>query len=231
MVFERGGLDIVMKPVVQLQGQKFGRLLVIDESERIKDHRRWNCVCDCGNKVTVYQTCLMSGNTQSCGCLCSDVSRERLSVHGENNRNSRLHSIWNCMFDRCRNSNNPRYKDYGGRGISVCSSWTEYLSFKKWTLENGYSDDLTLDRIEVNGNYCPENCRWATHLEQQNNMRSNTLITFNGKTLTLAQWSREIGVQYGTLVARWSRGWNVERMLTTPNQKKGDWSTKSVREK
>lgn len=217
-----------MKPVIQLRGQRFGRLVVIDEAERVKNHRRWNCVCDCGKNITVYQTCLISGNTKSCGCLATDTVKKLWTTHGESNKNSRLHSIWNGMLGRCRNTNDHRYKDYGGRGISVCSYWNDYISFKKWALENGYSDDLTLDRIDVNGNYCPENCRWATRLEQQNNMRSNTLITFNGKTLTLAQWSREIGVRYGTLVSRWNRGWSIERMLATLNQKKGDWSTKRI---
>lgn len=217
-----------MKPILQLHGRRFGRLVVLDEADRIKNHRRWNCVCDCGNTITVYQTCLISGNTRSCGCLAVDVVRRNTRTHGESNKTSRLHSIWNGMLTRCRNPNDPRYKDYGGRGISVIAEWTDYVTFRDWALSHGYSKDLTLDRIDVNGNYCPENCRWATRYEQQNNMRSNTFITFNGKTLTLAQWSREIGVRYGTLVTRWSRGWSVERMLTTPNQKKGDWSTKPI---
>lgn len=217
-----------MSTRLDLVGCRFGRLVVINEATPIKRHRRWNCRCDCGTVVTVYQTCLRSGNTKSCGCLCPDISREKFTIHGENNRNSRLHSIWNGMLGRCRNSNDPRYEDYGGRGISVYPDWENYLSFKDWALTHGYSDDLTLDRIDVNGNYYPENCRWATRYEQQNNMRSNTFITFNGKTLTLAQWSREIGVKYTTLVTRWRRGWSVERMLTTPSQKTGEWSTKRI---
>lgn len=148
--------------------------------------------------------------------------------HGENNRNSRLHRIWAGIIQRCHNPKNQRYTDYGGRGITVCIEWRDYLVFRKWAKDNGYSDELSLDRVDINGNYCPTNCRWATRYEQQNNMRSNTFVSFNGRTLTLAQWSRELNIPYGTLVSRWSRGWSIERMLTTPNQKRGEWSTKPI---
>lgn len=201
---------------INLIGKRFGRLVVLQELEPIKKHRRWLCKCDCGKTASIFQTCLTSGNTRSCGCLVGETAKRVHTTHGENNKNSRLHSIWCGMLGRCRNTNNNRFSDYGGRGITVCEDWLDYSTFKEWVVNNGYSDTLTLDRINVNGNYEPNNCKWSTNIEQQNNMRSNVLIEYCGETLTLAQWSRRLNIRYGTLVNRRARGWSVERMLTTP---------------
>ena len=136
--------------------------------------------------------------------------------HGENNKNSRLHRIWAGIIQRCNNPNSPRYSDYGGRGITVCEEWLDYLTFKKWAVTNGYSDELSIDRKDTNEGYNPDNCKWSNRYEQQNNMRSNVFIEFNGETMTLAQWARRLNLKYGTLVSRRYRGWSIERMLTTP---------------
>jgi ankyrin repeat protein len=138
----------------------------------------------------------------------------RHKIHGDTNRNSRLHRIWANMKARCRNPNNDRFHDYGARGIKVCDEWHDYLTFKEWAMTNGYEDHLTIDRIDVNGNYEPTNCRWVDRCTQQNNMRSNTIIHHNGESHTLAEWSKICGIPYHTLVTRYTRGWTVERLFT-----------------
>lgn len=128
----------------------------------------------------------------------------------------RLYSIWNGVKTRCYNSNHVHYSDYGGRGIAMCHEWKDdFKTFQDWAFKNGYSEELTLDRIEPNGNYEPSNCRWTTRKEQQNNRRNNIIITYNGKTQTLAQWADEVGINYHKLLIRISRGWDAERALTT----------------
>ncbi len=138
----------------------------------------------------------------------------RPKIHGDTNRNSRLHRIWANMKARCKNPQNDRFHDYGGRGIKVCDEWNDYLTFKEWAMSNGYADDLTIDRIDVNGNYEPSNCRWVDRLTQQNNMRTNTTLVYKGESHTLAEWSKIFNIPYHTLVTRYTRGWTVERLFT-----------------
>lgn len=128
---------------------------------------------------------------------------------------TRLFYIWQNMLKRCYNHNSPKYKDYGGRGITVCEEWREsFTAFQKWAVESGYQDDLKIDRKDNNGNYCPENCHWATDKEQANNKRTNRLITCNGKTQTLAQWAEEMGIPRQTINSRINKlGWSAERAL------------------
>lgn len=133
--------------------------------------------------------------------------------------NKRLYDIYTTMKQRCYNKNHKKYKHYGGRGIKVCSEWLEsYSNFYEWAINNGYSDNLTLDRIDTNGNYEPNNCRWATQKEQQNNKRTNTNITYNGETHNLKQWAEIKGINYKALWKRLHDGWSVERALTTPQK-------------
>ena len=137
--------------------------------------------------------------------------------------NSRLYRIYNHMKDRCYRPNDKRYRDYGGRGIVICEEWkNDYLEFKNWALANGYRDDLTIDRINNDGNYCPQNCRWVDRFVQGNNTRNNHLLTFNGETKTLSQWSRESGLKITTIYMRiYQYGWTIEEALTTPLQNRG----------
>ncbi len=137
-------------------------------------------------------------------------------THGESK--TRLHIIWAGMKQRCHCPGASNYKNYGQRGISVCDEWrNDYLAFRDWALANGYEDGLTLDRIRVNENYSPDNCRWSSAKEQANNKRSNVFITHDGVTLTERQWAERIGISYNTLSTRIkTRGWSVERALTTP---------------
>lgn len=138
----------------------------------------------------------------------------------EHTMKSRLYRIWILMRERCNNINTPPYKDYGGRGIKVCDEWNDYENFYAWAMENNYSDDLTIDRIDTNGNYCPDNCRWATRKEQQNNRRNNRLIAFDGKTQTVAQWAEEYNIDNAVLFNRLNYGWDIEKALTTQTYNK-----------
>ncbi len=210
-----------------LTGQIFGRLTVIklydktyykiknrtDKTTRI----RWLCICTCGNKTMVSTYQLKSGKTVSCGCY-----REEIKVkHGKSY--DRLYTIYNNMISRCYNPNDQRYYTHGARGIIVCDQWlpdnkyTGMNNFYEWAFANGYQKDLTIDRINNDGNYEPLNCRWADIFMQSNNKRSNHMITYNGKTQTLTQWAREYNIKNGTLGSRINNlKWSIEKALNTP---------------
>lgn len=154
-----------------ITGQRFGRLTVLGSAGRGENRKlRWLCVCDCGRETVVGSAYhLRSGNTKSCGCLRKDVAREMHYTHrGEG---TRLYNIWNNARQRCGNPNNPDYYLYGARGVVVSKEWSSFGAFQEWAFSNGYRDDLTLDRIDPDGNYAPDNCRWATWLEQRHNQR------------------------------------------------------------
>jgi hypothetical protein len=145
-------------------------LTVIAEAERGNDRRRrWLCSCDCGGDTTTDTYKLKSGNTQSCGCLRRDTARDGHLLHG--GKGTRLYNIWKNARQRCRNPKATDFKLYGGRGINFCTEWDDFATFKEWALLNGYTEELTLDRIDPDGNYYPENCRWATWKEQRQNQR------------------------------------------------------------
>lgn len=149
-------------------------------------------LCDCGKRVIVPNSYVVGGNNTSCGC--------RHIKHGEYDHP--LHGVWTNMRRRCRCSDDPAYKDYGGRGISVCEEWSEFKPFLEWALRNGYKEGLTIDRIDVNGNYCPENCRWADWKTQANNKRDNRKITINGVTKNAKQWADDSGLKWTTFQRR-----------------------------
>lgn len=179
--------------------------------------RLWKIRCACGNEF-VAQPSSSSGRCTKCGYLYN--SKMRLK-HGEspdhNKSSSRLYSIWLNMRQRCNNPHLSCYQHYGGRGITVCAEWADYVTFKEWALTHGYDDALTLDRINVDGNYSPSNCRWITQREQCRNKRDNHLLTFHGQTKTLVEWSEETGIPYHTLKGRINRyHFSVEDALTLP---------------
>lgn len=138
--------------------------------------------------------------------------------HGETN--TKLFRVWSHMKERCERKNHQYYKDYGGRGISVCEEWKEFIPFKKWAEENGYSDGLTIDRIDNNGNYCPTNCRWVSQIVQHNNKRSNRIIEYNGMEYTLSMLARKFGMKSTTLKERLNAGWSVKDAVEKPIRKR-----------
>jgi len=208
---------------IDLTGKKFGRLTVIaEESLRKKiGYKKWICKCDCGKYITTQTRYLTSGDTKSCGCLLSDTSKKYYSqlnkTHGMSH--SKLHVKWQGMRDRCYRENTNGYENYGGRGIKVCDEWKkDFNNFYKWAIETGYKEGMTIDRIDVNGNYEPSNCRWATHKEQSNNKRNSHFIEYKGERHTLKQWSEKLGVSYSTIKCRSLKGWSNEEILLGRNK-------------
>lgn len=202
---------------IDLTGQRFGRL-VVEGFAYTDKHRRsvWKCRCDCGKEKNIGMQPLRDGRIKSCGCKKVEILCERNRTHGHSD--TRLYDIWSGMIDRTERKNSHAYKDYGGRGISICKEWRDdFEAFYEWAINHGYQDNLTIDRIDVNGIYCPENCRWATRKEQANGTRRNAKILYKGETLTLQQWAERVHIHKGTL---WNRlnalGWSVEEALETP---------------
>lgn len=195
--------------LIDMVGKRFGRLVVLERSENNGNKVMWRCKCDCGKIVDVFGTYLRTGDTKSCGCYASDARKNRATKH--NMCKSRLYRIWHSMKIRCYNPKNKRYHCYGGKGVSVCEEWkNDFSEFMKWAYENGYDEnapkwECTIDRIDSNGNYCPENCRWATIKEQNNNRTNNTIIFYNGCKKTISQWSEELGIEQDTISARLKR--------------------------
>lgn len=183
--------------------------------------RLWKMKCSCG-EIFVAQPSDSKGVCRK--CAMEKLSEER-TKHGESpkqgKRNaSKLYSIWVNMRNRCSNQENKSFAYYGGRGISVCDEWNEFLNFEKWAIQNGFEENLTLDRIDVNGNYEPENCRWISRKEQMRNTRSNHLLTYNGDTKTMAEWAEITGIPYSTLKQRINKyNYSVEKALNKQVQK------------
>lgn len=216
--------------IMSEHGVPDSRLTVI---ERAEDYIRpdgyhvtkWLCECSCKNhnRIVVLGESLRNGHTLSCGCLnkerVSSAVIKRCTIHGESN--TRLFKIWQGIHKRCENKNAHNYYLYGARGISVCEEWDEYLPFAEWARENGYTDELTIERKDVNGDYGPNNCTWVTNKEQQNNKRNNHYITYNNETHTISEWAEILGINYGTFNSRIQRGWSIERVIETPIRIRG----------
>lgn len=184
--------------LIDLTGQKFGRLTVIRRGENIDNYPGWVCQCDCGNITHVRGKFLRSGRTQSCGCLHNELLTIRNTKH--DGCGTRLYDTWMNMKSRCHNPNNDRYRFYGGRGIKVCDDWkNDFKVFHDWAISNGYDDSLTIERIDVNGDYCPTNCTWITIEQQQKNKRNTIYVTFNEESITLSKLSELVGINYNTL--------------------------------
>ena len=192
-----------------LIGEKFGRLLVVKRAGSYRGNISYLCKCECGKETIVSSYSLRTGNTKSCGCLNREIVLNRITKHG--GHGTRLYRIWKNMKTRCFNKNFHTYKIYGGRGISVCKEWAEsFANFEKWANANGYNDNLTIDRIDSDGNYCPENCRWVSMQEQANNTRRNHYIEYKGVKRTLSEWARHLNMPYSKLKYRIQRGWTLE---------------------
>ena len=201
--------------LTDLKGQKFGRLTVLSRNNQICHPVHWNCLCSCGKVKVVAGADLKRGKVKSCGCWHREESAARAATQftKHSGTGTRLYRIWKSMRTRCRNPNSKAYKQYGGRGVTICSEWDDFILFRNWALSNGYQENLTIDRIDVNGNYCPENCRWATWGEQGVNKRTSVIITIGGVSRPLKEWSILSGINYGTLKDRFRAGWREEKLL------------------
>lgn len=183
-----------------LTGQKFGRLTALYTVPNNSHRTRWHCVCDCGNTKDVLQQNLRNGHVKSCGCLHTERNIKKITAYNSsmnreahNETKTRLYHIWVNIKSRCFNKTLSSYKNYGGRGITICQEWKEsFISFKNWALSNGYSDSLSIDRIDVNGNYSPYNCRWVTNSIQQFNKRKTKRNT-----------SGHVGISWNKKDQRW----------------------------
>lgn len=181
---------------MNLIGKRFGKLYVIEKTnEKAKNNGEYKymCVCDCGKKILVRGSNLKYGNSKSCGC--TGVLKRSYISKGYRKNNIRLYNIYSNIKVRCYNKNCPDYKNYGARGIKMCDEWlNDFVSFYNWATANGYEDNLTIDRINNDGNYEPSNCRWITLQEQAYNKRTNRYITYNGTTKTLAEWAKTLNM-------------------------------------
>ena len=198
-----------------LVGQRFSRLVVVKRDGSDKwGSATWMCKCDCGNETVIRTTTLRNGGAQSCGCLnlekaisrCPDNARHKLS-------RTRLYRVWAGMKSRCYNKNHKDYASYGGRGIKLCDEWLVSDNFFEWALKNGYSDDLTIDRIDVNGEYEPSNCRWANTIQQMRNRTITIKVLFDGEEVTLQELSERYNIPYATLYWRYKNNFSQERLI------------------
>lgn len=215
-------------------GKRFGRLTVIGFSHNEKPLRGWSwlCECDCGVKKILSPSEVKSGKIKSCGCLHDELCRSRAkkfkySVH----EYKRLYSIYNGVKKRCYREEEPRYKDYGGRNITVCDEWlnpnTGFDSFVEWSLSHGYADNLTLDRVDVEKGYSPNNCRWITLQSQNRNKRDSLYVEYKGEKVLLIDLCEKLELSYDTVHNRiYSLGWTVEKAITAPSQQESSLRAK-----
>jgi len=203
-----------------LTGKKFNRLKVIKYyGNNKRGDAKWECLCDCHKKVVVLGKNLRSKRTQSCGCLQKEINIKRLTIHSHSkkNKHSKTYICWENMIQRCNNPSHPRYKDWGGRGITVCKRW---LKFENFLADVGeIPKGLTLDRINNNKGYSPKNCRLSVTKEQLRNKRNNINIPYNGKMWCLADLAKANNIHKDTLRLRLNKGMSIEEALTTPTKK------------
>lgn len=205
-------------------GDPFHRLRVVGPPtvETVATERRYcvyPCECECGNTLTVRYPALVTHNTKSCGCLQKDKVRARSVTHGMTD--TRLYRIWSNMRTRCGNPNFPRYKDYGGRGITICDQWaTDFVAFHNWANTNGYRDDLTIERVDVNGNYEPSNCTWIPQSAQRDNARDSIYLTVDGETKNASRWAEDPRCSVTAHAIRYRikvLGWDDRKAVLTPS--------------
>jgi hypothetical protein len=203
--------------IKNIAGQRFGMLVAIRQTEKRKNkHVIWLCKCDCGNFKEVPQNNLVGGSTKSCGCLRTKLFNKNRRKPSHGMYKTRQFSIWHSMKQRCLNKKSTNYKDYGGRGIKVCDKWLNFKGF--WEdMQYGYDDNLTIDRINVNDDYCKENCRWITQQEQEFNKRNSIIINIDGITAPLKYQCKRLNIPYKLVYNRiHCKNWEVEKALKTP---------------
>lgn len=214
-----------MPKLNDLTGKRFGTLTVLGRAANrtTPNGNRftyWLCKCDCGTLKEIRAEHLKAGKIVSCGCQQSKNGTANPAYkHG--GTGTRLYYVWNGMHQRCYNPNNERYSSYGGRGIRVCAEWDDFATFRDWALSAGYDEsasygECTLDRINVNGNYCPDNCRWVNEAVQSRNRTTNIYLTYKGETKVLKDWARMLKTDGQVLKRRIEKGWTPEQIIETP---------------
>lgn len=218
-----------MGKIGELEGKKFNFLTVL----YYYGNKKWLCRCDCGNLVKVVSTELKKGTTKSCGCWKKKYNKQCRTKHGQ--FQSKLHTVWGNMKRRCYNENCKMYSTYGGRGISVCDEWkNDFKNFYDWSMANGYDENAergqcTLDRIDVNGNYEPSNCRWVENKVQQNNRRDNRIIEYKGEKYTLTQICEKFSLDSRNISWRLRNGWTDKEAIEIPNgTSRKEWRMKNA---
>lgn len=196
-----------MPKLIDLCGQKFNKLLIVERRGSDKlGHPLWLCKCDCGNYKICRGDKVKTGKIKSCGC--NNQQQDHGLCH------TRLYHIFVGMKDRCYNKHNSRYKNYGNRGIKICDEWlTDFVKFYSWAMENGYREGLTIERVDVNGNYEPNNCSWITIEEQQKNKTNSIILDYNGKSLCISEWAKILNIPASKLYRQYHKGLPVEQIL------------------
>jgi hypothetical protein len=203
----------IMKAKFNLLNKSYTWLTVMEQLPNRGTHRYWKCMCKCGNIIDVEQSHLIDGHTNSCGCYRRYMASKSNITHGMSGKN--IYNVWVGMIERCGNIKSKNYNNYGGRGITVCSSWLIFDNFYKDMGDK--PKGMSIDRIDNDGNYCKGNCRWATAKEQCNNRRSNHPLTCKNITKNLKEWELVTGIKWSTIKSRIDRlGWSTEKALTTP---------------
>ena len=195
-----------------LSNKKFGMLKVVEYyGVDTRGERLWKCVCDCGNEKIAKSYDLRKGKTDNCGCMRYKRIGEKNRKHGLTN--THIYRVWGNMKTRCTNPKNDEYHNYGGKGIMYCDEWDEFINFYEWSIKNGYDETLSIDRIDNDKDYSPDNCRWVTMREQQNNRSNNRIVVLNGEEDTLANWSRRLGIKYKKLQHLLNKGLRLEDIV------------------
>lgn len=193
-------------------GSVFGRLTVVGHTA-LRGRQACKCLCECGTSRIVASSDLRFNRTRSCGCYNQEQRLVSSKTHGDSK--TRLFRIWALMIERCK-PGNVSAKNYGDRGIRVCDDWQNYEAFRAWALASGYNDELTIERIDVDGDYTAENCTWIPRARQVFNRRVTVRVALNGETKCLSEWCREKGVKYHTAITRYNRGWTTEHLFDPP---------------
>ena len=218
-------MTVAKRPkAIDITGERFGRLTAVKRIGKDKrNNALWLCKCDCGNEVVRATAELKKRNNHSCGCLAKehlDDMANANTTHGMSG--SRLYGCYKGMMSRCYRPKDIHYNAYGKRGITVCKEWkNKPKAFIEWALANGYSDDLTIERIDVNGNYEPSNCTWIPMIEQYDNKRQNVMIEWNGERHNATYWARKFGISAQKIRWRYKHGWSIERIFNLPEPYKG----------